>query len=99
KRGGATAKVNPGEMRDLFAFLFTARAFFDQGDVTRGRAMFAAKGCEDCHQMRRKEIGAPDLTQMHEAFSPVTLTPAAWRHGASTVEAMRCAGRRWPGFQ
>jgi len=99
KRGGATVKVDAGEMRDLVAFLFTARAFFDQGNATRGRAIFTSKGCESCHETRRKEFGAPDLTQLHEAFSPITLTAAAWRHGPSMLAAMKQAGLAWPEFQ
>src|SRR5262249_76551 len=92
KRGGSTAKLDEGEMRDLIAYLFTARCFFEQGNPVRGNAVYQAKGCATCHETRRKELKTPDLTQMTETFSPITLTAAAWRHGPSMLSTMKQNG-------
>ena len=51
-----------------------------------------------CHDVRRKELGTPDLTQQPEAFSPITLTAAAWRHGSAMRSAMQQQGIAWPQF-
>jgi cytochrome c2 len=99
RRGGSTAKLNPGEMGDLIAFLFSQRYFFEQGNVPRGRALFEAKGCAGCHEIRRRETGAPDLSQSTEVYSPITLTSAAWRHGPSMLATMREQHIPWPEFQ
>jgi cytochrome c2 len=98
KLGGATAKLDEGAMSDLIAYLFTQRFFFEQGDPAHGRAVYEAKGCVTCHDTRRKELGAPDLAHAAEAFSPITLTAAAWRHGPSMQSAMKKQGISWPEF-
>jgi cytochrome c2 len=98
KRGGSTVKLAPGAMSDVIAFLFTQRYFFEPGDPKRGRSVYEAKACESCHETRRTELGAPDLTQLPEAFSPITLTAAAWRHGPSMNKRMQQQGIAWPEF-
>jgi mono/diheme cytochrome c family protein len=78
--------------------LFSQRFFFEQGDRARGRAVYEKKACVTCHELRRKQLGAPDLAQAAEVFSPITLTAAAWRHGASMHAAMEQQGIAWPEF-
>jgi cytochrome c2 len=99
RRGSLSTHVNPGEMRDLIAFLFSQRYFFEQGDRVRGAKVYEAKGCVNCHETRRAATGAPDLSQVPEEFSPITLTSALWRHGPSMLEAMRRQGLTWPEFE
>jgi cytochrome c551/c552 len=99
-RGGSAAlKINPGEMRDLIAFLFSQRYFFEQGDAGRGRNVYQQKGCATCHETRRTQIGAPDLSRVTEEYSPITLTSALWRHGPAMLDAMREQGLTWPEFR
>jgi cytochrome c2 len=99
RRGGATPQLTAGEMPDLAAFLFSQRYFFERGDPARGRSVHDAKGCTACHETRRRELGAPELTQGTELYSPITLTSAMWRHGPSMLNAMRELGMAWPSFQ
>jgi mono/diheme cytochrome c family protein len=96
---GSTVVLKSGEMRDLVAFLFTQRFFFEPGDPAHGAAVYKAKGCAGCHEDRRKEPGAPDLTRSMEAYSPITLMAAAWRHGPSMLATMKNQGIQWPEFQ
>jgi mono/diheme cytochrome c family protein len=98
RRGGSTAKLDPGEMQDVIAFLFSQRYFFEPGDPVRGRAAFEEKGCASCHG-RPVAKGAPDLFQAAEVYSPVTLTAAAWRHGAGMLATMEQQGIAWPEFR
>jgi mono/diheme cytochrome c family protein len=99
KRGGATVTLKDSEMRDLIAFLFAQRYFFDTGDTKRGQKVYETKGCVTCHGMRRFEVGAPDLTRSVEAYSPITLTAAAWRHGPAMLRSMKQQKIEWPEFQ
>ncbi len=94
-----STEVRPGEMRDLMAFLFSQRYFFEQGNASKGAAVFEAKRCANCHEARRAETGAPDLSKVSEEFSPITLTSALWRHGPSMLRAMKQQGLSWPEFQ
>jgi cytochrome c2 len=98
-RGGQTVKLESGEMRNLIAFLFAQRFFFEKGDATKGRKVFDNKGCANCHELRRNQTGAPDLTRASEAYSPITLTAAVWRHGPTMLNAMKQEKIAWPEFE
>jgi mono/diheme cytochrome c family protein len=98
RSGGATAQLNTGEMPDLIAFLFLQRYFQDRGNASKGRRLYEDKGCMQCHETRRREIGAPDLSQATEVYSPITLSSAAWKHGPSMMEKMRQQKIAWPEF-
>lgn len=98
-RGGQIEKLANGDMRNLIAFLFEQRFFFESGDVSRGKKVYDAKGCANCHEIRRVQTGAPDLTRATEAYSPITLTASAWRHGPQMLEAMKLQRLPWPNFE
>ena len=99
RRGGSTTKLDSGEMSDLISFLFSQRYFFEGGNATRGRRVYEDKGCVKCHDNRSSETDAPDLSQVTEVFSPITLTSAAWRHGSSMMARMKRQGIAWPQFK
>ena len=96
---GQFPKLDPEEMPHLIAFLFSQSYFFERGDAARGRRVFENKSCASCHERRRTEIGAPDLTQSAELYSPITLTSAVWHHAPAMFEAMKRDGVSWPQFQ
>ena len=98
-RGGHTEKLAPGEMRHLIAYLFAQRFFFEKGDATKGRKVFDTKGCANCHEVKRSQTGAPDLTRASEAYSPITLTAAVWRHGPGMLNVMKQEKIAWPEFE
>jgi cytochrome c2 len=88
----------PGDMKDLVAYLFAQRHFLEKGDVNRGANVYREKNCVRCHEQRRKEFGAPDLTQQSEVFTPVTMAAAVWRHGPAMLDAMKRERLSWPEF-
>jgi cytochrome c2 len=99
-RGGRQfPKLDAEGMSNLVAFLFSESYFFERGNAARGRGVFESKSCARCHEERRKETGAPDLSQSAELFSPITLTSAVWRHTPEMFGAARRAGVSWPRFQ
>jgi mono/diheme cytochrome c family protein len=65
------------------------RRIFERGDSIHGRYIFQSKGCADCHEQRRKETGAPDLSQALETYSPITMTSAIWSHGPAMFQTIR----------
>jgi cytochrome c2 len=92
-------KLQPGEMSNLIAFVFAQSYFFERGDSIHGRYIFESKGCANCHEQRRKETGAPDLSKALEAYSPITMTSAVWSHGPAMFQTMRQNRGSWPQFQ
>jgi mono/diheme cytochrome c family protein len=96
---GALPKLEPGDMPSLVAFLFSQSYFFERGDVRRGQRVYERENCALCHEGRRRETGAPDLTQSPEVYSPVTLTASVWRHAPSMFAAARRTGVPWPRLQ
>jgi cytochrome c2 len=99
KANGQLPKVNPADMPNLIAFLFSQSYFFERGDARRGQRVYERENCASCHEQRRRETGAPDLTQPPEAYSPITLTASVWRHAPSMFEATRRTGIPWPHFE
>jgi mono/diheme cytochrome c family protein len=99
RRGGSTVTLDPAEMRDLVAFLFAQYYFFEPGNAVAGRQVFQTKGCAACHESRRSETGAPDLSHATEAYSPVTLMAAGWEHGPVMLQAMKREKIPWPQFR
>ena len=99
RRGGATPKLAAGKMADLVAFLFSQRYFFEPGDLDRGKRVYENKSCALCHEARRKETGAPDLSNTMEAYSPIVLTAAAFGHGSSMIQTMKQQHIDWPEFK
>jgi cytochrome c2 len=98
RRGGATPRLKAGDMANLIAYLFAQPYFLEPGNEGRGRRVYEDRNCANCHDTRRAETGAPDLTRAIEAYSPVTLTAAVWRHGPAMMESMRQRRMEWPEF-
>jgi mono/diheme cytochrome c family protein len=96
---GQLPKLDPADMPNLLAFLFSQSYFFESGDVRRGQRVYERENCVRCHDERRRETGAPDLTQPAESYSPITLTASVWRHTPSMFEATRRSGLPWPHFE
>ena len=97
-KGGATVKLASGQMPDLIAFLFSQRYFFEPGDAEKGKKLYESKNCATCHELRRSQTRAPDLTKTMEAYSPIVLTSAAWQHGSAMIQIMKQQQIDWPEF-
>lgn len=95
RRGMEVPSVEPNEMSDLVAYLYTARYFSTSGEPAKGRALIGSKGCLACHALR----GAGgrrggDLAQVRDLRSYPAVLAALWSH--LSVADSTVAGRRWP---
>jgi len=88
--------LGPGDMSNLVAYLFAQRYFYEEGNAGRGARLFQTKNCAVCHEQRRKQTGAPDLTVSTERYSPITMSAAIWRHGPAMNEAVDREKLPWP---
>ena len=100
KRAGDRFPIlGPGDMSDLVAYLFAQRYFYGDGDAARGARVFQEKSCASCHEQRRAQTGAPDLTAATERYSPITIAAALFRHGPGMLEIMAKESVTWPQFK
>jgi hypothetical protein len=83
-------------MSNLVAYLFAQRYFYEEGNAGRGARLFQTKNCAVCHEQRRQQTGAPDLTVSAERYSPITMSAAIWRHGPAMNEALDREKLPWP---
>jgi mono/diheme cytochrome c family protein len=84
-------------MRELLSYLWARQFFKDSGEPGRGKRVFAAKHCVECHQSGSG--GAPKLIGGGgQVFSGPSMVAALWRHGPAMLQQMRSRGVAWPRF-
>jgi mono/diheme cytochrome c family protein len=95
KEGVAKDEMTPESAADLFAYFVSARYFEKPGDAARGKSLFAAKRCADCHGITKSPIeAAPPVAKWDSLADPVVLAQQMWNHGANMKEEL--AKRRIP---
>jgi cytochrome c2 len=96
RTGTAFPILGTGDMGNLVAYLFAQRYFYEEGNVDRGARLFKTKNCVVCHEQRRTQTGAPELTLSTERYSPITMSAAIWRHGPAMNKALEREKLSWP---
>jgi mono/diheme cytochrome c family protein len=93
------ARLNPREMGDLIAFLFTLDYFGSRGNAEEGRRLFSEKKCIACHQVGGiGGVVGPNLDFFKQYGSPIFMATAMWNHGPSMVKAMQAKNIERPTF-
>jgi len=92
KHGVPEEEMTPEKAADLFAF-FEAEHYFEKpGDAGRGKQVFAAKHCTECHGIISSPLAAaPPVAKWESLADPTVLAQQMWNHGAQS--ATRGAGR------
>jgi len=89
RQGIATPVLSEQQAADLFAYFYAARYFDRPGDAQRGREVFAAQRCADCHRTTAPGLdGAPPLQSWRSSRDPVALALQLWNHSAVIRAAM-----------
>ena len=82
---------------DLFAYFYSVRFFENPGDAGRGKQLFAAKHCTECHGITSSNAsGAPPVTAWKALGDPVALADAMWTHGGKMRDAYAQRKLAWP---
>jgi mono/diheme cytochrome c family protein len=99
RRKIALPQLQPAEMADIIAYLYSVQYFAKPGDPRRGQQLAANKGCLSCHSVAGKggKLG-PDFGRTKELDQPVTVVAAMWNHASSMEEKMREKSITWPVF-
>jgi len=87
------------ETANLFAYLYAACYAQESGDATRGRLLFAKKGCRRCHSIDGSggEVG-PDLRSLGPVVTPIFWAQEMWNHAPAMESHMRQFKLTWPRF-
>jgi cytochrome c2 len=76
--------LNEQAAADLFAFFYSARFFEKPGDAGRGKRIFAAKHCAECHGLTTPKIPeAKPVAEWTATGHPMELVNAMWNHAAT----------------
>jgi len=81
-RGTPLPQLDPSEMADIVAYLYSVQYFQPQGNAAAAPALFQNKGCFGCHSSRGgRGSRGPDLAQVRSLGSLAAAIAAMWNHG------------------
>ena len=96
-RNIAAGDLNEQAAADLYAYFYSARFFDKPGDAGRGKRLFEAKHCAECHGMTETKVpAAKPITQWETSGQPIALAGAMWNHGANMREEFARRKLKWP---
>jgi predicted CXXCH cytochrome family protein len=99
-RGLPRSALTAQDMADIISYVVSLGYHDPSGDVQRGRAVFSAKRCSQCHAGHdHEDAQAPGLEILSASADPVRLAHAMWNHGLTMMDQMSEAGLSWPTFQ
>jgi mono/diheme cytochrome c family protein len=93
----APATFQPGEMRKLVSYIWSQRYLENRGSLERGKKVFAAKKCAECHN--NSSSGAPSLASRDRDYSGITMVSVLWQHGPTMLGRMQARKLPWPRFE
>lgn len=94
--------LRPGDLNeqaaaDLFAYFYSAHFFERPGDAGRGKRLFAAKHCAECHGLTEAKLpAAKPVVQWESIGHPIVLVNAMWNHGVNMREEFARRKIAWP---
>jgi cytochrome c551/c552 len=83
-------RLDADEMREVLSAYWAKQLLERSGDPTRGKRLFAAKRCLECHAG-----GSPGAGD----YNGITMVSALWRHGPAMLEQMKQKRIPWPVFR
>jgi len=89
-------RLDTAEMREVLSYYWAKPFFESSGDAGKGRRLFAAKHCADCHS---RTGPGPVLTDKAGTWNGITMVSALWRHGPAMLNEMNRRKISWPSFR
>ena len=97
ERGIQAGDLNEQAAADLFAYFYSARFFERPGDAGRGKSLFSAKHCSECHGLTEAKLPeAKPVAQWDSIGQPMALVNAMWNHAATMRQEFAKRKLRWP---
>ena len=95
----ALPSVTKDQAADLFAFFYSVRYFERAGEAERGKKVFEAKHCNDCHSLTASGAGPGTPVEKWASLSdPIVLVERMWNHADSMKGEMASRKVQWPQF-
>ena len=89
--------LSPQDAADLFASFYSARYFETPGDAGRGKRLFAAKSCANCHGLSTSpNPNAKPVSEWNSIADPVALVGAMWNHSPDMWSELAKKKVPWP---
>ena len=89
-------RLSADEVREVLSEYWARQFFESSGDVSRGKRLFTAKHCVECHTGAGP---APVLSAKAGTYNGMTMVSALWRHGPTMLEQMNQKHIAWPVFK
>lgn len=94
---GQGAGLSEQSAADLFAYFYSARFFEQPGDAGRGKRLFSAKHCTDCHGLTEAKVSqAKPVSQWESLGQPIVMVNAMWNHAATMRDEFSKRKIAWP---
>lgn len=91
--GVATPKLNAQQSADIFAYLYLARYSGVTGDAAKGRKVFIAKGCAECHNITSTNAsGGAAVMKWESIVDAIELSRQMWVHSPQMRQAAKDRG-------
>ncbi len=95
-KGIAKPSMGDKEAADLFAYFYSVRFFDKPGESERGKRLFAAKHCAECHSTGEEGKGPGNPVQNWTAMGdPVILVEQMWNHSSLMKRAFEAKKFGW----
>ncbi|MDQ2946063.1 MAG: c-type cytochrome [Acidobacteriota bacterium] len=89
--------LNEQAAADLFAYFYSARFFDKPGDAGRGKRLFSAKHCAECHGLTETKLPeAKPVAQWESIGHPIVMVSAMWNHGVNMRQQFARRKLAWP---
>jgi cytochrome c2 len=100
EREGVTKfELSEQQAADLFVYFFAARYFELPGDIKRGRRVFLAKRCGECHGMGSAlREGIQPVAAWKSLTDPIALAQQLWNHSREMIPALDRTEVPYPRF-
>jgi mono/diheme cytochrome c family protein len=96
-RGIQAGDLNEQAAADLFAYFYSAGFFEMPGDAGRGKQLFSAKHCVECHGLKESKIPeAKPASQWQSVSQPIVLVDEMWNHAATMRQEFAKHKLKWP---
>ena len=97
KQGVPVPRLTDSDAADLFAYFYAAHFFEKPGEAERGKALFAAKHCADCHALTAGAASVgPPVSEWRALDRSAVLIAQMFDHAAQMNTAMRARNLAWP---
>jgi mono/diheme cytochrome c family protein len=97
KYGVPKEEMTPDKAADLFAYFVAARYFEKPGDAGRGKQIFTARHCTECHGITSSPLAAaPPVAKWESLADPAVLAQQMWNHGPQMRAEFAKKKLAWP---